>query len=358
MNNIVPNEFLDSLCLTACYILIIANFNSLSSEEKNIFNSFLPFGIFITLFSIYYRPLDGDFWFSLEEFSERGDLYKEHMEPVFVWLRDVLNYDYILWRYIVWGTASFFICLIFKRIKIEPSLATAVFLAIALIPCFYYLRNSLGFSVLYYALSLYTMSNKKIKNIAVLMVLTFLSWFLHRSMPIYIVLSLAALWLPLKKQLLIVSFILFPVLYASIVFFAQEFLMLAILSDDGGEKYIEATNELNVNFMGYIFMIIRYIPYVYIMYKFCASYSVQPKTSLLYVQKTFFYITFFLLYLSFLFHGQASTHLSLRFANTAMLPMAIFIASYFKKNRGSKVCYNFILLMLFAITCDLLVSLV
>lgn len=358
MNYIVPIESLDSLCLIACGILVIINFNSLYSEGKKTFNSFLPFGIFITLFSIYYRPLDGDFWSSLEEFNERGDLYKEHMEPVFVWLRDVLNYDYILWRYIVWGTASFFICLIFKKIKIEPSLATAVFLAIALIPCFYYLRNSLGFSVLYYALSLYTMSYKKFKNIVALLVLIFLSWFLHRSMPIYIMLSLAALWLPLKKQFLIVSFILFPVLYASIVFFAQEFLMLAILSDDGGEKYVEATNELNVNLMGYIFMIIGYIPYVYIMYKFCASYSVQPKTSLLYVQKTFFYITFFLLYLSFLFHGQASIHLSLRFANTAMLPMAIFVASYFKMNRGSKVCSNFILLMLFAITCDLLVSLV
>lgn len=358
MNNIVPNEFLDSLCLTACYILIIANFNSLYSERKNIFKSFLPFGIFITLFSIYYRPLDGDFWFSLEEFNERGDLYKEHMEPIFVWLRDFINYDYILWRYIVWGTASFFICLIFKKIKIEPSLATAVFLAIALIPCFYYLRNSLGFSVLYYALSLYTMSHKKFKNIVILMALAFSSWFLHRSMPIYIVLSLVALWLPLKKQYLVTSLILFPILYAYLVLFAQEFLMLAALSDDTAENYVEATNELNVNLMGYIFMIIGYIPYVYIMYKFCASYSVQPKTSLLYVQKTFFYITFFLLYLSFLFHGQASMHLSLRFANTAMLPMAIFVASYFKVNRGSKVCSNFILLMLFAIICDLLVSLV
>ena len=171
-------------------------------------------------------------------------------------------------------------------------------------------------------------------------------------------LSLFALWLPLKKQVLFISLILFPILYAYIVLFAQEFLMLAILSDDGGENYVEATNELHVNFKGYIFMIIDYIPYVYIMYKFCARYSIQPKTPLLYVQKTFFYITYFLLYLSFLFHGQASMHLSLRFANTAMLPMAIFVASYFKMNRGSKVCSNFILLMLFTVACDLILSLV
>ena len=100
---------------------------------------------------------------------------------------------------------------------------------------------------------------------------------------------------------------------------------------------------------------IKYIPYIYIGFKYLSSYEANQNEK---TQKTFFLIWYCLMYLSFVFTGQNSIHLAMRFENTSMLPFSFFLVSYIKSNKGSNVVNTFIYLALISFIVPLIVFII
>lgn len=343
------NSIQNVVCILLLLFMVLVNYKSLYYNNYRSKCGYLIFGLFITLFSVYYRPIGGDFWFSYEEFQKGDSLQIEHMENIYVWLKKNLNYNYLLWRLIVWGSASIFIVTSFKKIKIDSSLAIVVFLTFALVQCFYYLRNSLAFSILYFGVVLYTTRTKRnnLLSWTIIIFIIAISWYFHKSMPLYIILSIIAMFIPLRKGYILGSIIIFPLLYYGVYGISESFLSSDIWMTDYGLRYLEAENSLYINWRGYVMLMIKYIPYIYISIVYLKSFTRSEKT-----QKTFFLITYMLIYLSFLFMYQGSNHLSSRLYNTAMLPFSFFIASYIKehkKERNTKV-FIYITIMVYFIS--------
>ena len=342
MNSIVYDEVLDISCLIVLNLLVFINLRSVIYNKKGIYTNYCVLWLFITAFSLYYRPLDGDFWSSLNDFIGQGNLYSEHMETIYLWLKDLLDSNYLLWRFIVWGLAAVWLVLIFKKLDIHPAIATVCFLVFGLLNSFYYMRNSLGFGILYFSIAYYTINSRiNVRSrFFVLLFLSIISYFFHKSMPLYILCSYIALFLNFNKKILFSLLLLFPILY-----FLLNELSVAILSagfwqNDSGLSYLNVENDVYVNWKGMLELIIHYVPFIYIIYCFF-RYDIKSDDREFYARRSFFIIFFLLAYLSFLFYGQGSKHLHLRFWNTAMYPFSIFIALYYKKYAPSKSCTIF-----------------
>lgn len=302
--------------------------------------------IFPVLFSLYYRPLDGDFWASIPEVEGYGNEWVNHFEPFYTWLSEVVGHNYIMWRLIIWGAASAIVLAIYRKLRINNGLAIVSFFSFALIDCFYYLRNSLGFAVLYLAGAVFLTSKKiSIKKISIIIGMLFLSWFLHRSMPLYIFLFAVAIFVPRKRIWLLTMLIAFPLLYGAIVFLSDWLLSVSMWMDaEHGLSYLQSS-EYKITIYGAISELIRYMPFLYIIY----NYIIQVSETTDRAESFFFLIAFILMYASFLFLGQVNQFgLQARLWNTAMMPFTFFIALYFQNHAGSKVCKNFVRLTVFA----------
>lgn len=350
MNNFIFDESLNNICLILLNIIVLFNLKPALYRPKSLHTNYVILGLFIVFISLYYRPMGGDFWFSLPEFKGQIYMYREHMEPIYVWLKEFVNYDYLLWRFLVWGFAGIFVVAIYKEFKIHPALATICFLTFGLLDSFYYMRNALGFGILYYAVAKYAsrVSRFSISNMSVLLIIGGLSYFFHRSMPLYIFLSAIALFLPFRKKTFIYLLISFPFLYGILTIVAAHIMDLGVWQDDGGEYYLEQANTLTTNWKGMISLLIKYMPFIYIIYNFI-KYDIDSTDNDAYPRKVFFLIFFLLFYISFLFTGQAASDLAMRFGDTAMFPFSIFIALYFKKYTPNRSCIIFTLLTAFSV---------
>lgn len=355
MNNIVFDETLNNSCLIVLNLLVFLNIKSAVYNKRGLYTNYWVLWIFITTFSLYYRPLEGDFWYSFPEFKYRLVMYKEHMEPFYVWLKETVDFDYLLWRFIVWGSAGGFVCLLFKKLKIQPGIGSIAFLVFALLDSFYYMRNALGFGILYWGVSLFlaNRSQSYLKRLILLLLVSGISYFFHRSMPLYILFSYIALFIPFNQKRLCYLVFLFPLLYLAVSSLATSLLAVDVWADDGGSYYMEQENTYSANWKGIVSLLIGYAPFIYISYYYIKN-DFNSTDSESYARRTFFLIFFFLYYLSFLFTGQAAKDLAMRFGDSSMYPFAIFIALYFKRYAPSKICLYFALMMAFSVLCHFL----
>lgn len=349
MNNIVYDESLNIICLIVLNVVILVNLKSSIYTAKRFYTGYFFLWVFITAFSLYYRPIDGDFWYSLLEFNGHGNMYKEHMEPFYVWLKEFLAYNYLFWRFIVWGLAGIFVILIYKSYKIHPALATVSFLTFGLLHSFYYMRNALGFGILYYAVASYLSNQNQSfsKRLFGLLFVSGISYFFHRSMPLYIFLSFIVLFVPINKKIVFSLAILFPFLYGIISYLAIFIMSMGLWQDDGGSYYLEQANTFTANWKGVVSLCIEYLPFVYITYYYI-KFDILSTDKDAYARKVFFLLYFFLFYISFLFTGQGANDLAMRLGDSAMYPFAIFIALYFKKYAPNRQCVYFSLLVAFS----------
>ena len=356
MFSLVPNSLLDNVCIVAVVLVVLYNYWCVKKGKKG--TSYLFFIVFILLFSLFYRPADGDFWHYLEAY-EMGSSYHNNMEDFYNWLMDVIPNNFILWRIAIWLPAAIFIMLSYKIMGVSSNNATAVFLTFALIPVYYYTRNVLASSILYLGIVILCSRTKSFKHfISILLFVGFAaaSWFLHKSMPLYIGLALLAIVLPLNRNMLIVALIAFPFLYGLIYLVSSDILQLDIwISDDVGLNYLETANTFSTNWKGVISLVLKYSPFVY--FYFVAFKQPHLKESKEYrYYKTFLLLGFLIFYLSFLFMGQGSMALQGRLYKSSMIPFAFAASVFFKYNLESKQCKIFIVLMLIYYAFSLFVS--
>lgn len=358
MFQLTPNGLLDAFCMIAVYLLAIYNYACMKDRKRG--TGFFFFVVFITLFSLFYRPEDGDFWHYLEAYRQGVDYPYHHMEDFYYWLMSLIPNNYLLWRVSIWLPTAIIICIIFKIMKIPSNNATTFFLLLALTNAFYYTRNALALSVLYLALVIFCVRNhvvKKTLNTVLFIALTFASWYLHKSMPVYILLALMAIILPFNKKYILASLIAFPLLYGVILSLTTNFVEIVQLwlMENAGDVYLEGENLFAANWKGVVGLIVGYLPIVY-FYLIAFRRPLSKENPEFQSYKTFLLLSFFLFYISFLFSGQGSIAIQGRLYKSSMMPMAFVVCLFFKNNWGSKECRFFIFLMVLKITFSFIVG--
>jgi len=332
------------LLLICVAIVFLINISFWFSDDAKGGTGWAVLWCLLTVFSMFYAPENGDVLFSKEDFNYfymTGNQY--HYEPFYFWIANILPHNYLIWRFAVWGLASFLLIQTFKLIDCSPQFATMIFIVITLIPCFYYLRNSLSFAALYLAATLlFTLRDleriPRAKRAILIIGLIVFAFFTHNSFPLYFVICILALSLPANKYVIIVSLICFPVIRHFVESISQLFLGLDIISTETrelGEFYLDETNDLSSNINGYISMVLAMSPFLVAFYHFIFNVKKEDMKNYA-VCKFFILTTYFIFYISFAFLGIASHNMFMRFFNSAFFPMAIAFLCLYKEREKSK----------------------
>lgn len=357
MNIYQSNETVNVILIILTTLYVVLNKNYIFSErvaKSN--NGYLLFGIFITIFSLYYRVgYDFNGHQELLLSYQYGNYYTLHMEDFFYWIWDNVTNDYLAWRAVVWGLSAICVVLCFKALKANCKFASLVFITFALFECFYYLRNSLAFGTLYLGIILFTSTfpQKKLSPKILLSILLLMATaVLHKSAVMYIAFALLAIIIPINKITVISAILLFPLIKVSI-----GDLIINILNNIGvdestvayGEMYLETKSALSLNFLGYIGLIINSFPFLLIIAHPIYNKLFKNK-KIDFTQKTLLLTSAIIFYAYYLVSGVREDVQS-RIWDSAMYPLALFASVYLFDKRKTRfyriVVYSLVLMFLY-----------
>lgn len=185
-----------------------------------------------------------------------------HGEPVYGYIIQFVNKNYLLFRIIVWGGALLLCLLSFKRLDINPNVALFFLVTVYLFK-FNYARASLGMSSYFFGLSyLLNPTKKRLFNVIIIGLSFWGAYEFHHSMLPVILFTIAAL-LPIDRPFVAVLAIAAMPIIASYVFSN-----LSILEQIGEEdlfgkasRYMAKESE-GANFFGKIYNVIKYGAFV------------------------------------------------------------------------------------------------
>ena len=296
----------------------------------------------IITFAMALLPIQcGDFFYYGQRLQFGDGL--THFEDFYLCLWSA-TLDYLLWRTAVWGGCTILLILSIKRLKLNPYFSSFIFI----ITEFYYfgtMRNMLGYMLMFYSIIVifcpYSNKNKLFSWIIGALGI-YCSFFLHRSMILYIIFLIPAL-IPFGKRTMKVSIICFPILYG-MVFVLTEF----FLNYFGEHEEIQTSADYYVNdilrstFMQSLNSIIRYASYLYLLY-IVVRESSKKTVTLPYIFKFLTRYSFLLIYLGSLFLGQnTGGWLFIRFTGAGELAF-MFVMMYFffhyPRTKGVKMAF-------------------
>lgn len=343
MFDVIYSPLLNTLLCVGIAIMVFANYNNVFRNKNTGGTGFFILWLFMTVFAMFYCPEYGDTYngaLDLSEYVANGT--KGHYEDFYYLPLKFLPHNYYAWRFFVWGIAAFFLVMCYYKLHCSSQYATVIFLTITLIPCFYYLRNCLGFALLYYSVILLCgfslKSRKGWRTLIVALLLLGLSVFMHNSMPVYYLVVFLALICPFNYVTVVASIILFPILHRYMPDLASTFLSQNFISEETSELgfgYLSRDNSFNYNLNGFLLLILQFLPF-FIVY-FSAMKNMKEDENDYKVKKIFFQISYLLVYVAFCFYQTASNHLFLRFINTCTLPIALVLVFYLTDKRKTQL---------------------
>lgn len=325
------------------------------ARQSNRGVGYTGFLFFVILFSTF-GFTSGDYFHYQGLYDQISQTHvNQHLEDIYFWLIVNLPDSYTIWRFVVWSGAAIFFALTLRRMKADIQFAGLIFCLILL--CYFpNMRQSLGYSVLYFsAATIFFSKGSKTKAFILGMIGIVCSYFLHKSMFVYILLFGMAL-IPFNKWIYLLSIPLFPILYKSVTLIAMYFLTNTIADEtsiESGTEYIESDFYQIANIFGLLQLSLWRIPILLLLF-----YAIRniyfKKEPIKRGYKVFLNYTFILIYISFLFYGQqTSAFLSPRFWDASTYTATIFLSCYLydkprtKLIKGSLYClilanlYNF-----------------
>lgn len=331
-------------------LLVIINITPLKSSPLKFNVSYWPSIILIMLFAVF-GYITGDYfnYISIYDASfHYNDVF--HVEPFYAFLMEISHGSYNLWRFFIWIPAVLVYGWIIKRLKLDVNVA---FLFFAILPMFYFCshRQYLGMAIMYSGLVLFCTSTKHAYMGKLLALLIFISSvFFHRSMPLYMLLTVIAL-LPFKKVSYVLMVVLFPLIY--------NYLdpILEFITSVGGsstidlfsKNYIESDFRVDITIWGIVGNLVNQLPtYLLLIYAIYQS-TFKKGNYVPSLAKVFLNIAVLQVYLSLLFTGQdVSAFLAPRFREYSLLPLSLFYGIYFSSRPINRYVRILIFMMLFA----------
>ena len=321
-------------CIILWLSIVLPNANQFSHKSRS-GTGMIFFMFVVTAFCVW------DFYGDYIHYKIAYYTQDNEFEPIYQWLMKIIPDNYSLWRFSIWFPSVILLGITIKKLHLSPQFASLMF-ALSLMAYFGALRNTLGYMALYcgaaYILTL-NKTNIKIKNILIGSILVFAAFFLHDSMFLYVFIFLFSL-IPFKKWMFVMSIVIFPVLYYGFQYIIPFSLGAIVPADsvDLAKSYLESDFRVNLNFMGIVQRFIDRIPFFILL--FYSLYHIYFKKDHCenYRNKVFLQQAYLLIYLSYLFNGQAvSAFMSQRFWDAAIYPLFFFLSTYLFDKRGNRL---------------------
>lgn len=280
-------------------------------------------------------------WFHYLEYYPtllRGN--KGSMEDVYFWIAQNLSFDYLSFRFVVWGGSLCLLLHMFKRLSIPSHLAIFFFTTIYII-WFAYARATLAM-VLIFCGSVFLYKPYKNRRLSVIVGFLIIgsAAFFHKSALFGIFAAILAIFVnKFHKKTLLLLALCFPIFVYIAESYLGDFLNAEISRDDGGvaagmavgQQYLNS--ETVVKGPGYLLQAFleRFPHYmlVFISFKFIGSksYEVAPQDI-----KFFIRLQFFIVLLSSLFMfnlGANTATIYGRFIRFAVIPSCVILTYFY-----------------------------
>ena len=344
------NGSLGFICLFI-YILMLMKHWSVYTGRIYKSNNYKFVFICMLLYSVLgFLEWDTYHYYSLYEEMIKG-YFPIHVEQIYFWLIKKLPHNYLIWRFCIWGLATALMILSAKRLKLNPSIfcfmAAALFVTRLTVS-----RSGLGLALMIYCSILLIQSIEKKKVIPILITLggILLSSYFHSAMFVFIIGMLLAFLLPFNKKTILLSLLLFPFLYVSIMQFIGSLSSVLSLSNDQSSFITQYTDSEKIvsNTLGWIPIIIEKMAFFLLMLLLTKKmiYDNIPQTS---AHRLIFNFSYIMIYLSFLFFEQStSSWISSRTLHAATFGL-VLCSSYCYANSENKkrtILEKIVLLML------------
>ena len=296
---------------------------------------------------------NGDFYHYREichSFTVNGNNYGE---PIYHWIIQLVDRNYLLFRMIVWGGSLVFLYNACERLRISP-LLTGFLVFTGFLSTFSYARATLAFSVYYWGLS-YIISNKRNLLTTIVGVSGILgSYAFHHSMVICIMLTPIA-FVQINKKILVITLLLLPLICVVVGRYMGNLLNDSVNSMDN--EYMESklngyTSKVveTANFGGYIHNAFKYSPYYVAFLIFVKKLYPKRKNEMksTSVQKKLFSLIFCLIIVSTstLFMGLDNNVFYYRILFMSFIPICFLIDMLFEsENLSARGLRKFVMLL-------------
>ena len=256
-----------------------------------------------------------------------------HVEPFYYWLIQFLPHNYYIWRFVVWGIAIILMIATFKRFNLNSTAVGFVF-PLILLQQFTVTRGCLGIALFIYSLSfLLKPSSHRVLSYIFAISGCVLSLFLHRSMPLFIIMVVMA-FVPLNKTLIIISILAYPLIRAGIMPHIFSFINSGFFSDetaDFAQHYLQSEQSI-ANFNGILRLCLDYIPR-FLIFIFLIKEYIFNNHRIDKPMKFLLQYAYILFYIALLFFGQeTSSFISSRTIHMMCFPLTIVLAYHLTIN--------------------------
>lgn len=315
-----------------------------TSDLKNA-NRHSVFGLLFTVFLVF--AFDGGDFYNYYNYIHNRDI--ENLEKVYHYILLLFNYNYLLFRLIVWGSALFLFQKTACRFGLDKQ-RTSFFLFAAFISVFDYARASLAMSIFFWGVSflLIPKSNKAFSYIWGICIMS-ASVLFHHSMLIALVAAVISFFIPLNRKyipIFLVAFLLLSSLFGTWL----NNIVGASLFNDAINSKIEgySTQEYNDYFSvyewirRYIEYGVFFIPFIITSYKYYYTQNSVP-SSFHGLYKICFILILFAI--SVLFIPNLTFVLFYRILFLCMIPVVLLFCHCEQSGYISNVTYKSILLL-------------
>ena len=202
------------------------------------------FFVILLLFTFVLFSFWGSDWFHYRDaFSGLRLGYAGHIEDIYVWISQHLAYDYLSFRFVIWGIALILLLLTLKRLSINYNLAL-LFLGSVWILWFSYARFSLALSLVFWGIAL-IYKPWKIKAVSYIVGLSaiVLSVFFHKTALFVVAITLITMVFKNmnSKGRIYLLILLTPVIISGFRFFIKQY--MAIDFDDVEDEFLIARGQ-------------------------------------------------------------------------------------------------------------------
>lgn len=323
------------------YLSVYKGNKGILRQERFHQKQILSYCIALLLLSVFGFS-DFDFWGCWKGYihcKKNGD--SGVYEPFYEWLT-YYTPNYFIWRTIIWGLAVFLMIKTIKRLKVNYN-ATFIFLTLIYVLSFYKLRNVLGFSVMFWGLSLIISPDKKNRRLCIMSGILYivLSFWCHKTMIMSIAL-LASCCLKFNKCRINILIIAWPFLISAVTILLNKFIggIIVLGNNDMGLANRAMSYATNVGETSNLNGMIRtaliessiLIPFAYMTKKIIYD-KIQIPSSINCLYKYWFVTT----YIAYLFAFQdAANWIYIRIGTMGYFPMCIVLGWYWATHRRTR----------------------
>lgn len=318
-------------------------------------------GIILILIFCLFAVHDTDYFHYMDSLRYMSIGYESHLEPVYNSIADFLNYNYLLFRFVVWGGALAILILTIRRLDMPVELVLAIF-ALMAITRFSYARASLAMAVAFYGYSfLIRPSKHRVLSYVWGVIILSTAYFFHNSAVFLVPVILVSLF-RLNGFTIGILVLIYPIL----VYLMNNYALQYILA---GEEELELLNKAQLyitadatqsGIANVIRRVLMASPYYLLMISIIGDIMRKRSRDIEASEQKIMNVTFFIVYFASLFLFTSAFNTTIiyyRFLYYAMIPASMTLAIYKWYKINARIYSSILMIAIFACIYEMLYSL-